>query len=224
VTPTVRITVTMGTGPYEYESFRCPVTGAGSAMYLSPGHTDGEMGPRNFWKWDYSGCPDFQFLLYSYYYQSSKAFWTDERPVVAGIEYYANTMRHSGWWYLRISDVSYPKPSSTPSPTPLATPAPTLTPTPTRAPTPVPGACGSLDLGDEVEVVPVPRVGQGVCAGVGPIDLSLPLVGGISVPQIRICFIPIWFGSIRLFGINVNLDLVFTAAAGAMILRWFWRS
>jgi hypothetical protein len=130
VTPTVRITVTMGTGPYEVENFRCPVTGSGYSMYLSPGHTEGEVGPRNFWGWSFSICPDFPFWLYSYYYQSSKSFWTDFSPTVSGIEYYANSMRHSGWWYLRISDVSYPKPSPTPSPTPFATPTPTPTPDP----------------------------------------------------------------------------------------------
>jgi len=104
------------------------------------------------------------------------------------------------------------------------TPTPTPTPMPTPTPTPGPGSCADLDPGESVEVIPVPRVGTGVCAGVGPIDVSLPLVGGISVPQIRICFVPIWFGTIDLFGLKVNLDLVFAAAAGSMILRWFWRS
>jgi hypothetical protein len=101
------------------------------------------------------------------------------------------------------------------------TPTPTVAPTPTRTPE---GGCQDPNLSGDVEVVPVPRVAPGLCAGVGPVDVSLPLVGGISVPQIRICFVPIWFGTLDLFGVKVNLDLVFTAAAGAMILRWFWRS
>jgi hypothetical protein len=105
---------------------------------------------------------------------------------------------------------------------PTPTPTPTVTPTPT--PAPGSGSCANPDLGNDVEVIPVPRVAPGLCAGVGPIDLSLPLVGSISVPQIRICFVPIWFGTLDLFGVKVNLDLVFAAAAGAMILRWFWRS
>jgi hypothetical protein len=224
ITPTVRITVTVGTGPYEYENFSCPVTGGGSSMYLSPGHNAGETGPRIFWKWNYSTCPSFPFVLYSYYYQSSKTFLTGSEPVVAGIEYYAASMRHSGWWYFKVADVSHPKPVATPTPTPAVTPTPVPTPSPTPTPTPGPGSCANPDLGVDVELIPVPRVAPGLCAGVGPIDFSLPLVGGISVPQIRVCFVPIWFGTLDLFGVKVNLDLVFAAAAGAMILRWFWRS
>jgi hypothetical protein len=101
---------------------------------------------------------------------------------------------------------------------------PTPTPSPTPTATPALGSCSNPDLGNDVEVIPVPRIGTGLCAGVGPIDVTLPVVGDISVPQIRVCFVPIWFGTIDLFGVKVNLDLVFAAAAGAMLLRWFWRS
>jgi hypothetical protein len=127
--------------------------------------------------------------------------------------------RLTGWWYIRVEGVEVqPRP---PTPTPALTP----TPMPTATPTPSPGGdCQDPDLGDDVEVVPVPRIAPGVCAGVGPVNFSLPLVGNISVPHIRICFVPIWFGSIDLFGVRVSLDLVFAAAAGAMVLRWFWRS
>jgi hypothetical protein len=220
VTPTVRLTVTVGTGPYEAENFRCFITGAGSAIYLSPGHVSGEMGPRVYWEWRYDVCPNFPFVVYSYHYQSSKSFWTDSSPVLAKLEYYANSMRHSGWFRFMVSDVSYEKPVATP------TPSQELTPTPTSVPavTPTPGGCWDLDPGDNVEVVPVPRVAPGVCASVGPFDFSLPLVGRISVPLVKICLVPIWFGSIDLFGVRVSLDLVFAAAAGAMILRWLWRS
>jgi len=126
--------------------------------------------------------------------------------------------RLTGWWYIRVEGVQI-------QPLP-PTPAPTVTSTPAVTPTPAGGSgdCQDPNPGGDVEVVPVPRVGTGLCAGVGPVDASLPLVGSISVPQIRICFVPIWFGSIDLMGVKINLDLVFAAAAGAMILRWFWRS
>jgi hypothetical protein len=124
VTPTIDIKVTMGTGPHEAENFRCPVTGSGGALYLSPGHHSGETGPRGFWEWPYQLCPSFELRLFSYYYQSSKR-WQDSSHVVAGIEYVANSARFEGWWYLRISDVSYPKPSQTPSPQGTPTPTPT---------------------------------------------------------------------------------------------------
>jgi len=129
VTPTVRITVTVGTGPYDYENFACPVSGSGGVMYLSPGHDSGETGPREFWRWNYQICPSFDLTVFSYYFQSSKGY-SQGSFAIAGFEYGAASMRHSGWWYIKISDVSYPKPSATPTPTPVATPTPTPTPDP----------------------------------------------------------------------------------------------
>jgi hypothetical protein len=157
--------------------------------------------------WDDEAYPP---VVYRHYLSASDSAFAFAVSVVRS--------RLSGWWFIRVdggSVLPYP-----PTPTPALTP----TPRPTATPTPVSGGCRDPQLGDDVEVIPVPRVAPGLCAGVGPVGFSLPIVGDVSIPQIRICFIPIWFGSIDLFGVKVNLDLVFAAAAGAMILRWFWRS
>jgi hypothetical protein len=221
VTPTLQINVTVGTGPYDFEDFRCLsglLTGAGSATYLSPGHISGDIGPLTFWDFPLALCPYTQFRLYSYYYQSSKAFFSDNSQVVAAIEYYAAHMRHSGFFEIRISSDSVHRPHVTPTPGRHGFTDPTPTPAPSTGP------CSQLNPGDDIEVISVPKVGPGVCAGVGPVDFALPLVGGISIPRISICFIPIWFGSINIFGLRTNLDFLFSAAASAMILRWLWRS
>jgi hypothetical protein len=209
ITPTLRITITAGTGPYSYERFH----------NWAPARAWDVLG--SFWSYDaMSGA----FNLRYYYRTFVFAYPPASGAAVHSFGYEANNARLSGWYYYAISTGPSRNPGVTPTPAPTPTPTPVVTPTSTPGPTPGPGFCGDPDLGNDVEVIPVPRVSPGLCAGVGPIDVSLPLVGGISVPQVRVCFVPVWFGTIDLFGVKVNLDLVFTAAAGAMILRWFWRS
>jgi hypothetical protein len=217
VTPTVRLTFTVGMGYYEFGERYCGGL-SGSSFRI--------------------GTEDFGAPAEQPYAERGLVFCWDEGlypPVVYqhyltrpddafALAVSVTRARVRGWWYIRVEGVELRPHPPTPTPALTTTPLPTVTPRPTVTPTPVSGGCQDSDLGDDLEVVPVPRVAPGLCAGVGPIDFTLPLVGGISVPQIRICFVPIWFGSIDLFGVKVSLDLVFAAAAGAMILRWFWRS
>jgi len=124
-----------------------------------------------------------------------------------------------GWWYIRVEGVStgpYP-PTPTPNPTPgsyLPTPTPDL------------GSidCSDLDVGEDVEVIPIPRVGDRFCAGIGPVHVNIPLAGEIDIPEFRLCFVPVWFGVLDLFGLKINLDAVFFVMGGALLVRWFLRS
>ena len=132
--------------------------------------------------------------------------------------------RGSGYCRFRINvGDELIEPTPTPTPTPVS-----YLPTPTPEPTPDPGSggidCSDLDPGEDVEIVPVPRVGDRFCAGIGPVNVTIPLVGEISIPEFRICFVPIWFGSVDLFGIRVNLDAVFFIMGAALLVRWFLRS
>ena len=75
-------------------------------------------------------------------------------------------------------------------------------------------------------------IGQSACYGKAGINLSvssLNFLPGISledivIPALEICFIEISFGTISLFGVDVNLDSIANLLAAALIIRWFLRS
>jgi hypothetical protein len=215
VTQTLQLTFTVGMGYYEFGERYC------AGLWGSSFH----IGTEDF------GAPAEQlyaerglFLCWDEYLYQPVVYqhYLTRMDTAFSLAASVTRARVRGWWYIRVEDVEtreYP-----PTPTPVLEPTPTPTLVPTLTPTPGPDSCSNPDLGGDVEVIPVPRVAPGLCAGVGPVDVSLPLVGGISVPRVQVCFVPIWFGVVDLFGIKVNLDLVFGAAAGAMILRWLWRS
>lgn len=110
------------------------------------------------------------------------------------------------------------------------------TATPTA--TPVLSYCSSVDGSlpsaepDLGIALPVITVGEAVCTGLGEITIPfsiLNLIGDwefsdLVIPGIEICFRPVSFGVLDLFGVLVDLDLMVLLMSGALVLRWFLRS
>ncbi len=108
---------------------------------------------------------------------------------------------------------------------------PLTQPTPTVAPT-SDSYCNVVNNGQPHEeddpnaMLPIPYVGLGTCAGipafsVGPIGEAIP---ELTFPGMQICFLPIQFGDIDLYGLTIDLDYLALAMAAIALLRLFLRS
>jgi len=209
------LTFTVGMGYYEFTDRYC--SGLWGSSFLIGTEDFGGPGQQPYAGRDLVICWDEDL-----YQPSVQQHYLTNLDSAFALAVSVTRARVWGWWWIRVEggvSSGYP-----PTPTPMAavTPTPELTP----EPTPDPGGidCSNPDPGEDVEIIPVPRVGDRFCAGIGPVNVTIPLVGEISIPEFRICFVPIWFGSVDLFGIRVNLDAVFFIMGAALLVRWFLRS
>jgi hypothetical protein len=105
--------------------------------------------------------------------------------------------------------------------------------------TPTPGLsyCAVVDgtVSSSVDMSGLPNImlGPAQCISFGPYTIGLsalnwlPGLSGItdiSLPQTQICFREIYFGSVNLFGVSINLDLISSVITGILALRWLFRS
>lgn len=100
-------------------------------------------------------------------------------------------------------------------------------------PTPVYSDCSTVDPADGSSgdddgfSLPDIGLGWGRCLTLGGWNIGLEwaqafiptLPDGWEVPGIEICFVPIEFGSLNLFGLGVDLDLIAAVMAGVLIIR-----
>jgi len=113
------------------------------------------------------------------------------------------------------------------------------TPTPTPTPTGIaPTYCSEVNGGsygfgnDELEL---PFIGRGeiaACAGLP--EVTIPLSGlnwlpGIEFedsefPGLSLCFYPVYFGDIDIFGVSVSLELLVGIMSAVLVIRWYFRS
>jgi hypothetical protein len=115
ITPSQGITLTVGTGPYDYQRFAmwAPVTaGDGLGEFWSYGALDGSFRLRHYWR----------TFVFNYPPASG--------ATVASLSYEANNAIVSGWYYFKVSTGPAQVPLATPTPTPAVTPTPTPTPDP----------------------------------------------------------------------------------------------
>lgn len=89
-----------------------------------------------------------------------------------------------------------------------------------------------LDSGGLGVELPQILVGEAQCSGLGAITIPfsiLNLIGewefsDLVIPGISVCFRPVSFGTLQLFGVAVDLDLMVLLMSGALVLRWMLRS
>lgn len=108
------------------------------------------------------------------------------------------------------------------------------TPTPTGTPVPVNSVCGSVPLPpspeDAIMSFPVPLVGVKVCpveipaingatSGLGWIPGMGGIIESINFPGFRMCFRPVMLGVLRMFGIQVDLDILALLMSATTMFR-----
>ena len=94
------------------------------------------------------------------------------------------------------------------------------------------GVGGSLVQGGELGIdLPQITVGQAACYGVSGISIPTGIlsilgidVDNFEIPGLEICFKPISFGTLNLFGIIVDLDFFVFVMGAVLGLRWVLRS
>lgn len=104
--------------------------------------------------------------------------------------------------------------------------APTPTPVPVTDCSTVQAVGGGGDLGDEFSL-PEIGLGWGRCLTLGGWDIGLAwaqqfipsLPTSWTVPGVEICLVPIEFGSLNIFGLSVDLDLIAAVMAGVLLIR-----
>jgi len=85
---------------------------------------------------------------------------------------------------------------------------------------------------DDIFSLPEILVGNMSCFSIGGFNIPLgwleTLFGvsaeNIAIPSIEICFVPLIFGSLNLFGLGINMDLIASAMAGILLIRIITRS
>jgi len=105
------------------------------------------------------------------------------------------------------------------------------TPTPTPVTTPIVSECSIVrgSTSEDDDILPIIVVGPESCAKIWGFSIDTSWLGGnfpdtIGLPDINLCVREISFGSIKLFGLSISLDILATILTGAMVLRWFLRS
>lgn len=109
--------------------------------------------------------------------------------------------------------------------------------TPTPAPTQINSYCANLPGSgggggdDGMGALPVIRVGTGSCVTISAIDLDSAdwpiigeIIGDINFPGFQVCFKPVIFGTLAMFGLTVNLDTIAAVMAGVVAVRIMTRS
>jgi len=93
--------------------------------------------------------------------------------------------------------------------------------------------CAVVIPDSEVEQdLPIPRIGDPVCASLGGFGIGMAWfntlfgtsVNDLVIPGIEFCFIPIEFGDLNLFGIEIDMDLIALGMASILIFRIILRS
>ena len=112
----------------------------------------------------------------------------------------------------------------------LATPEPCPTPVVVEYCGQVNGTSAEpFDLGIEL---PQFAIGTSSCYGIAEIALPTSIINfspgvdinDVFIPDIKLCFTEITFGSLDLFGISINLYSIANLLAVALIIRWWLRS
>lgn len=113
---------------------------------------------------------------------------------------------------------------------PTATPSPTMTPYATAT---YPASFCSEVEGEEGQgetedyfALPAPTFGSSTCYGIDSITIPLSWLGfdDVYIPGVEVCFKPIYFGILKMFGLNIDLDYIAYVLAGVAILRMILRS
>lgn len=110
---------------------------------------------------------------------------------------------------------------------PEPTPTPTLTPMPT--PTLAPGydycyVIEDIALAGPEQELPTIKVGASTCYGTAGIEVTLPVIGLVTVPGIELCFDRIVFGVIGVLGVTIDMDVLAFLVAAVVVLRMFIKS
>jgi hypothetical protein len=93
----------------------------------------------------------------------------------------------------------------------------------------VPGGGLISNWGD----LPTVSVGAENCQSLGPFTINLtglsflPGMSGITevgLPEISVCFREIYFGTVTIFGMAFDLDILSAVITGVLALRWVFRS
>lgn len=110
-------------------------------------------------------------------------------------------------------------------------PLPIGVPTPTPEPTPISSYCASVDAEGDEDLsdyfdIPTVRIGQAQCFGIDAVNIPLGWLGfdDVYIPGVQVCLIPVFFGKLVAWGMEIDLDYIGYVAAGAMVLRMILRS
>lgn len=148
-----------------------------------------------------------------------------------GVDYYKNyeiTLKKIGDYYWEKTSLSY---SFTWDYEPID-----LTPDPT----PISSYCSEIDgtvtgsdplEGDDNFSLPVIRYGEASCVSLGGFTIPMgwltavfPNATDVTIPGLQVCFTPLEFGKLNIFGLSVNLDTMAMIMAAVVLVRLLTRS
>lgn len=108
------------------------------------------------------------------------------------------------------------------------------TATPTVTPTPVVSDCSTVSGSTAVDITDLPGIliGPAICTGFDGAEIDLSTINwltgmsfeDISLPGVEVCFRPITFGKVKIFGMEFDLDILSAVITGVLAIRWLFRS